>query len=142
MISFFSSFRLFLFFFLPIYSNHYFTFLVYYSDKHIYLLLFISIISFSFPFFSRFLFFYFLLKMLPSMSNSEDPYPDSRLSWDRLRMSILEVCIEKHLVPSLELDSRRELVRIGREAIIEEVSTYVTQISFGDDFIYSMIQLY
>ena len=68
--------------------------------------------------------------MLPSMPNSEDPYPDSRLSWDRLRMSILEVCIEKHLVPSLELDSRRELVRIGREAIIEEVLYVHTLLRF------------
>ena len=38
-------------------------------------------------------------------------------------MSILEACIERHLVPSLELDARRELVRIGRDAIIEEVCT-------------------
>ena len=76
------------------------------------------------------------------MPNSEDPYPDSRLSWDRLRMSILEVCIEKHLVPSLELDSRRELVRIGREAIIEEVRTFFSKILFEDNFIYYIILLY
>ena len=41
----------------------------------------------------------------------------------RLRMSILEACIEKHLVPSLEVETRRELIRIGKEAILEEVST-------------------
>ena len=38
-------------------------------------------------------------------------------------MSILEACIEKHLVPSLEVETRRELIRIGKEAILEEVST-------------------
>ena len=40
-------------------------------------------------------------------------------------MSILEACIEKHLVPSLEIETRRELIRIGKEAILEEVSALV-----------------
>lgn len=38
---------------------------------------------------------------------------------NRLRLGILESLIDRYLIPSLEQETRRELIRVGREAIIE-----------------------
>jgi hypothetical protein len=60
--------------------------------------------------------------LMHNYPRTEDPYPLARDSWDRLRISILELAIEKYLIPSLLQEFRRELIRVGRESVVEEVS--------------------
>ena len=62
----------------------------------------------------------FAKRMLPRSAPNADLNPAAKASWDKLRLTILENLIEKHLLPSLEQEFRRELVRIGKEAVVEE----------------------
>lgn len=55
-------------------------------------------------------------------------YATSDVSWDALRENILHTMISKYLVPSMESELKRELLRIGREAIIEEASVKFHQL--------------
>lgn len=59
---------------------------------------------------------------MPSKDPSLDPNPACRLSYDLQRMTILHDCIERHLLPNLEKETRRELIRLSRQAIMEECS--------------------
>ena len=59
-------------------------------------------------------------KLLPSLPLENDPHPDARGSWDNLRLEILSECVEKILMPNLTTEVTRELVRLGREVVIEE----------------------
>jgi transcriptional accessory protein Tex/SPT6 len=61
-----------------------------------------------------------------------DPYPDARESWDNLRLDIVKCCIEEYLLPSLQEEFKRELMREGREALIEEAAANFAQmLSYG-----------
>ena len=57
---------------------------------------------------------------LPSMRADLDVDPETRASWDKLRLSVLSECIDKHLTPQLQTEAKRELVRLSREAVVEE----------------------
>ena len=47
---------------------------------------------------------------------------DSAVEWDKLREKIVKNALENYLLPSIELEIRRELIRNSRETIIEEAS--------------------
>jgi transcriptional accessory protein Tex/SPT6 len=64
----------------------------------------------------------FAKRMLPRTPMSADANPYARGTWDKLRLSILESLIDKHLMPSFEQEFRRDLVRIGKEAVVEEAT--------------------
>jgi transcription elongation factor SPT6 len=63
------------------------------------------------------LFMTFMPLFLPSTQG--DP---NRQTWDAVRLHILQVCLEKYLLPSLQIEFRRDLLRIGRETIVEEAA--------------------
>lgn len=60
--------------------------------------------------------------LMPSHRLDEDPYPEARATWDGLRMKVLQTAIEEYLVPSLRGEIKRELVRAGKEAIVEAMA--------------------
>jgi transcription elongation factor SPT6 len=69
---------------------------------------------------------------MPSVPPQMDPYPDSRETWDGLRISILEKSLEQFLLPQLEIEARREMLRIGRETIVDEASdNFSNMVSYG-----------
>lgn len=63
-----------------------------------------------------------LFQFLPKIPRDQDPFPASRATWDRMRLFTLQHCIEHFLIPNLQKEYRRELIRIGKEAIIEEAA--------------------
>jgi hypothetical protein len=66
-----------------------------------------------------------MMQMIPSVPMEDEPYPVARESWDRLRLGILETCIERYLIPSLEQEIRRDLVRIGKHMCMYIICTYL-----------------
>ena len=61
-----------------------------------------------------------------------DPYPTARKSWDVERLETLRLMLEKYLLPMLESEARRELFRLSKEAILEEVAAnYKRMIQFS-----------
>ena len=60
--------------------------------------------------------------MMPSVHPRDDANPPIRELWDNERIKILELLIVNHLLPSLQQECRRELERIGKEAIVEEAA--------------------
>jgi hypothetical protein len=67
-------------------------------------------------------------QFMPTLAPQDDPSRESRMSWDSERVQILRDCIERHLFPSLEAETRRELVRLSREAIVSECVDKFSQI--------------
>lgn len=63
-----------------------------------------------------------LQQFLPSIPRDVDPHPIYRASWDLMRLITLQLCIENYLLPSLKQEFRRDLIRIGKEKIIEEAA--------------------
>lgn len=63
-----------------------------------------------------------LQQFLPSISRDKDQFPTFRASWDLMRLITLQLCIENYLLPSLKQEFRRDLIRIGKEKIIEEAA--------------------
>eukprot|EP01034_Spumella_vulgaris_P023707 gene23707-29953_t len=61
--------------------------------------------------------FLILMPLFLPLKAAADP---NRQTWDAVRLHILQVCLEKHLLPSLQLEFRRDLLRVGRETIVEE----------------------
>ena len=58
-----------------------------------------------------------------SVHSFSDPFQyDIAVEWDRLREKIVKIALENYLLPSVELEIRRELIRHARETIIEEAS--------------------
>lgn len=57
---------------------------------------------------------------MPSIRADMDVNPETRAAWDTMRMSVLSECLERYLTPQLEAETRRELVRLSREAVVEE----------------------
>ena len=66
---------------------------------------------------------HFFTLFMPTLKPFEDPNPDVREAWDTIRVCILSDAIERHLAPSLEAETRRELMRISRETIAVEAAT-------------------
>ena len=60
--------------------------------------------------------------MMPSVHPRDDVSPQTRELWDNERIKILELLVVNHLLPSLQQECRRELERIGKEAIVEEAA--------------------
>ncbi len=58
----------------------------------------------------------------PMLPSDQDPYPHSRLSWDAIRLDVVSMFIQKYLFPSMQVEFHRDLIRVGRDAIIEEAS--------------------
>lgn len=63
-----------------------------------------------------------VLNFLPKQSMHEDLHPQSRSSWDRERLLCLQTCVDQQLVPSLQAEIRRELVRVGKEVIVQQAA--------------------
>lgn len=61
-------------------------------------------------------------QFMPALKVDEDMHPDARLSWDSERLMCLSVCVEQLLCPSLQKEFRRDLIRLGKEAIVEEAA--------------------
>ncbi len=61
-------------------------------------------------------------QFIPVLIVDEDMFPDSRLSWDTERLVCLNVCVEQLLCPSLQKEFRRDLIRLGKEAIVQEAA--------------------
>eukprot|EP01038_Epipyxis_sp_PR26KG_P004105 gene4105-5855_t len=69
---------------------------------------------------------------MPTVPMQDDPFPHSRQTWDHVRLNILKLCIEKFFLPNFEQEIRRELLRVGRDAIIEESSVnFEKMLSYG-----------
>lgn len=62
----------------------------------------------------------FMHFFMPTLSPDLDINPKMRTAWDDQRLRVLQECIEKHLIPSLEAELRRDLLRASREAVIDE----------------------
>lgn len=60
------------------------------------------------------------IAQVSSQSNSFQN--EASQSWEHYRMEIVTRCVEDHLIPLLRDEIRRELVRIGREAILSEAA--------------------
>lgn len=59
-------------------------------------------------------------------------YTSTQEDWDNFRMQILGDCLEKYLLPSLEMEAKREMVKTAREAVIEEAcEKYRSLLSVG-----------
>mmetsp|Transcript_22708 Transcript_22708/g.37888 ORF Transcript_22708/g.37888 Transcript_22708/m.37888 type:complete len:2014 (+) Transcript_22708:62-6103(+) len=67
-----------------------------------------------------------LTKFMPQKSLDDEVYQSSRLSWDTLRMSCLQDCLVKFMFPMLQKEFRRDLIRIGKETIIDEAADRFT----------------
>eukprot|EP00981_Chlorochromonas_danica_P009444 scaffold2694_cov159-Ochromonas_danica.AAC.2 len=63
-----------------------------------------------------------LRNFLPSLQIMEDPYREARATWDTLRMQVLKTCVESHLIPSLKKEIKRDLVRLGKEALVDAIA--------------------
>lgn len=63
-----------------------------------------------------------VLNFMPKQSVHEDMHPQSRQSWDRERLMCLQACVDQQLVPSLQAELRRELVRVGKEVIVQQAA--------------------
>ena len=63
-----------------------------------------------------------MLQFMPTLPVEDDMHPASRRTWDSERLACLQHCVETHLLPSLQKEFRRDLVRIGKEAIVEEAA--------------------
>jgi len=59
---------------------------------------------------------------MPDSSQEQTDSLDLRGSWNHLRLDVLKRCVDLHLVPSLVEELRRELIRLGREAVVEEAA--------------------
>jgi hypothetical protein len=55
--------------------------------------------------------------MMPPPTSRKD---DIKISWDFIRLQVLQVTIEKYLLPFLKADVRSELMKLGKEAIADE----------------------
>ena len=80
--------------------------------------------------------FLFQSNFIPNFSLTtppeSDPYPISRQSWDNLRTEIVQLCLEDYLIPSLEDEVKRELLREGRESLIEEAAdNFAKMLTYG-----------
>jgi hypothetical protein len=62
------------------------------------------------------------VNFMPTVGVNEDIHPESRPSWDRERLVNLQNCLDHYLCPSLEQEVRRELIRIGKEAIVQQAA--------------------
>lgn len=60
------------------------------------------------------------LRQICLPSRSLDGSDDANNSWDHHRMLIVTKCIEQYLLPGLEQDVYRELVRSSRDGLLEE----------------------
>lgn len=71
-------------------------------------------------------------QFFPSLPISEDRHAMFRPSWDALRLEVLQTCIETILLPSLEVECRRELLSTARNALIKEVANnFATYLKIG-----------
>ncbi len=61
-------------------------------------------------------------KFLIATSVNDDEYPHSRSEWDQFRISIIQLTVEKYLMPSMTSEIRAHLTRLGRDAIIDEAA--------------------
>lgn len=52
----------------------------------------------------------------------DDPYPESRASWDMVRLMTLDSLLQKHLFPAIQQEFKRNLLKSAREATIDEIS--------------------
>lgn len=68
------------------------------------------------------------VQYLPSISPVDDMYPHARPSYDTLRLNTLQMCIKNFLIPFFITESKRELLRLGREAVIEEACVNFSKI--------------
>jgi transcriptional accessory protein Tex/SPT6 len=64
----------------------------------------------------------FCENFLPRLPEEYDQFPDSRQQLDAVRKDALYSMFVDHLWPKLEEECRRELVRVGKEAIVEEAT--------------------
>ena len=76
------------------------------------------------------------MNMLQLYLPTDHPELDSRQgirkSWDDQRLKVIDECISKYLIPSLEAETHRELERLSRDGIIEEAAeNYSTLLSVG-----------
>jgi hypothetical protein len=55
--------------------------------------------------------------MMPPPTSRKD---DIKISWDFIRLQVLQVTIEKYLLPFLKADVRSELIKLGKESIADE----------------------
>lgn len=58
-----------------------------------------------------------------SIHPESDPFPESRKLLDTARMNLLSVIVDKHLVPLIVKDIREDLIRKGKEQILDETAT-------------------
>lgn len=61
-----------------------------------------------------------LATFLPKIPDTEDPNVFTRPGYDEFRKNVLNECFQTHLIPLLIAEVKRDLLRVGREAIIEE----------------------
>ena len=74
----------------------------------------------------------FFTLFMPTLKPFEDPNPEVREAWDTIRVCILSDAIERHLAPSLEAETRRELMRVSRETIaVEAAKQFSKMLSVG-----------
>lgn len=59
------------------------------------------------------------LQLLPELDRAAS---EVRQSWDSFRLEVVRRCVDLTLLPSLQTELRRDLVRLGREAVIEEAA--------------------
>jgi hypothetical protein len=59
------------------------------------------------------------LQLLPELDRAAS---EARQSWDSFRLEVVRRCVDLTLLPSLQTELRRDLVRLGREAVIEEAA--------------------
>ena len=73
-----------------------------------------------------------LVNFLPTPAVKDDLYPNSRPSWDVERVMCMQACVEQYLCPSLQQEVRRELMRIGKEAIVQQAAqNFSTMLAVG-----------
>jgi len=58
----------------------------------------------------------------PADHAAHDTYPQMRELVDMLRFDAFELAVLTYLVPELEAETRRDMVRLGKEAIVEEAT--------------------
>jgi transcriptional accessory protein Tex/SPT6 len=69
---------------------------------------------------------------MPREHASLDPNPKARMSWDFIRLNVLQVTIEKYLIPFLRSDLKSELLRLGKEVIADKVAlSFEKRLSYG-----------
>jgi transcriptional accessory protein Tex/SPT6 len=64
----------------------------------------------------------FVTKWFPTIPVDNDMYPEMRTTLDELRFGAFQNSIIKYLLPEMEYELKRDLIRIGKEHILEETT--------------------